>query len=178
MKKIYLPTLILLFACCTKEDQELQKPQEIFLFDKPITNWDLTKDEVKSQVELNLIEDCSAEDIMFLLPPFSIKGGGSLTYNGGDFFDEIDYGFYNLEKKLEVVFCLYEVSYTKTTEITLAFLKQEFGEYSVKAKEPNFSGFIGWQYKFNHNGDIVILDEYSEQTNRIIFTKEIYSNYY
>ena len=173
MRAIYtIIALMLITASCKKDTTPDLTPD---LFSTPITNWSLTKNQVLSQETRILVSNMSASDIVYLGLPFTDKGDGALKYSDAEYFNEINYGFYNSNKTLEVVISIYTVTNIKTTVKALQFLNSKYGEYTTKTKSPNYSGFIGKIYEFKTDFGIVLLDEYSETSNRVIYTKSQYS---
>ena len=148
------------------------------LFEIPLTNWSLTKDQVLSQETRTLSENITASQIILLAYPFTDKGDGALKYTSDTYFNDITYGFYNENNTLEVVFCIYTKTNLKTTEEALQFLNEKYGEYTTKTKSPDYSGFAGKVYKFSAPFGIVVLEEYSQTSNRVIFTKSQYASSY
>jgi|SRR5690554_2898695 len=175
MKKFLLLFSIcfIIFSCSSDDNNTEEATKD--LFEIPTTNWQLTKKQVLEKESRKLVENNSADDIVILLYPWNHKGDGSLKYSNDDFIEIISYGFYNTNKTLEVIFCLYEKTNIKTTEVALNFLNLKYGEYTTRTKTPNYSGFSGKVYEFKTEFGIVVLEEYTETSNRIIFTKKEYS---
>jgi hypothetical protein len=161
----------ILFVGCEKPEEEIIPD----LFEIPITNWQLTKNQVLETESHLLTQNISASEIVFLAYPFTEKGDGALKYSGGNFLDEINYGFYNANKTLEVVICIYTKTNVRTTDKTLEFLNSKYGEYTTKTKQPNYSGFVGNVYEFKASFGVVVLEEYSSSTNRVLFSKSQYT---
>ncbi len=165
---VFLFIIITCLAGCKKD-----KPQDIFKI--PITNWSLTKSQILSQETRTLVSNFSASDIVYLALPFTDTGDGALDYSDTQYFNDISYGFYNSNKTLEVVICIYDKTNVKTTAEALQFLSSKYGEYTTRSKIPDYSGFVGKEFQFNADFGIVVLEEYSQTTNRIFFTKSKYS---
>jgi hypothetical protein len=172
MKTIFaiLLTITFLLSSCKKE----ATPN---LFEIPIINWSLTKDQVLSQETKTLLENTLPINI-YVAPPFTSNGDGSLRYDGETFLKEIIYCFYNVNKTLESVVCTYEKTNEKTTDVVLQFLHSKYGAYTIKTKSPDPWHFVGKAYQFYTSFGIVVLDEYSQTLNRVVFTKSQYSGYY
>jgi|SRR5690606_7013885 len=174
MKKLlFLFSICFILFSCSSDDSTKEVAKD--LFEIPLTDWQLKKQQVLAKESRALVKNTSADDIVVLGFPWNDKGDGALEYEGGNFLDRTTYGFYNVNKTLEVAFCVYTKTNIKTTEMALNFLNSKYGEYTTKTKTPNSSGFAGKVYEFKTNFGIVVLEEYSSTTNRVIFTKREYS---
>lgn len=174
MKKLlFLFSVCFIIFSCSSDDSTKEVAKD--LFEIPLTDWQLKKQQILAKESRTLIENNSAEDIVILANPWKDKGDGSLKYSTDNFMESISYGFYNSNKTLEVVFCLYTKTNIRTTEVVVEFLNSKYGEYTTKTKTPNYSGFAGKVYEFKAPFGIVVLEEYSATINRVIFTKAEYS---
>lgn len=175
MKKLlFLFSICFILLSCSSDDNSTKEVTKD-LFEIPLTNWQLTKKQVLEKESHTLIENNSADDIVILGYPWTDKGDGSLKYSDNDFMEDISYGFFNSNKTLEVVFCIYTKTNIRTTEVVLEFLNSKYGEYTTKTKTPNSSGFAGKVYEFKTTFGIVALEESSSTRNRVIFTKTQYA---
>lgn len=177
MKTLNALLLLIIIAGFIGCKKEKDTPPDLFKI--PITNWSLSKSQVLSQETRTLVSNVSASDIVYLGSPFTNKGDGALDYSDTEYFSQVSYGFYNSNKTLEVAICIYSKTNVKTTAEALQFLNSKYGVYTTRTKTPDYSGFVGKVYQFNASFGIVVLDEYTESTNRIFFTKNQYSaNYF
>jgi hypothetical protein len=172
MKKHFLLSMLFIIILVINSCKKDTPPD---LFKIPITNWSLTKSQILSQETRTLVSNISASDIIYLGYPFTDKGDGALKYSDTEYFSEINYGFYNSNKTLEVVISIYSTTNIKTTSVALQFLNSKYGEYTTQTKAADYTGFVGKIYQFNTDFGIVALEEYSQTTNRIFFTKSQYS---
>ncbi|HHT23044.1 MAG TPA: hypothetical protein GXZ87_07005 [Bacteroidales bacterium] len=171
-KTLFILVLIALISC-EKEKKDEAIPE---LFKLPLTDWSLTKKQVKEKETRTLVNDTDPSEIVYLAYPWEDKGDGGLKYTDDDFLDEVNYGFYNTNKTLEVVICIYTRTNIRTTDVALEFLNKKYGEYTTTKLKPDFTGFEGYKYQFNAPFGVVVLEEYSSKTNRILFTKSKYAS--
>lgn len=152
---------VIFFNSCDK-----QEPQ---MFEEPYFSWSSNKNDILNNVNLTLIENNAASDIVYLSPPFTSKGDGSLKYSSNNFFKEISYGFYNSNKTLEVVYCIVKdyCEYDRTQ--ILEYMKKTYGGYNEYINTSVWTGYESHSYEFQHEKGIVVLNYYSASTTRIIF---------
>lgn len=117
---LLIPLISVIISC--EKEQEKQED----LFEKPITDWSLTKDGVQSIETRNLIEETSSDEIVVLLN-YSEKGDGSLKYSDPNpIIEWVDYGFYCEQKTL--VTSIYSfVNNSEVYQQVFDFLKKKYG---------------------------------------------------
>ena len=170
MKRLFI-LLISLSALLISCDKENETQPQGDLFNTPITDWTLTKSEVKAKVKLNLVEDLSADDILLLLGPWDTDGDGSLEYSGDSFFSSVKYGFYNNQKTLECARCVFNFTNITTEDKVLSFLQKKFNNEYVICNTDD-----GKNYIFYTSFGMVVFEVKS--VGIITFTKRTHEWYY
>lgn len=143
--------------------------QEPPMFEEPYFSWSSNKNDILNNVNLTLIENLTASDIVYLGPPFSSKGDGMLKYSSKDFFKEIGYGFYNPNKTLEVVYCdVKDYCEYDRTQI-LEYMKKTYGGYNEYINTSVWTGYESHSYEFQHEKGIIVLKYTSASLTQLIF---------
>lgn len=161
---------IALVALSCKKDNTSNEPKP--LFNAPLTDWSLEKEQVRALETHTLKENVPAYEIYQVQSPWTSVGDGVLRYVGDNFFSTISYCFFNENFTLEVAYCVFEPSDAKTEEAVLAELQKKYSEeYTTRNTEDG-----GKNHIFKTDFGIAVLDINKSGNNRVIFTKEKYSS--